>query len=425
MKKALTFLCVIITMQCYAQTKTDSIRVSDKTLDVFLDCTYCDLDYLRTEISGINYVRDRKEADVDIVASSIQTGGGGQKFTFVFIGQGKFKGERDTLRTTTTSFVTDDIQRKTITHILELGLIRYMAQTPFADKINITFTKDTAKNSMDVNVNPAIDKWKSWVFNTTIGGNVNKQQLAQQIVVNPGLSISKITPDWKVNLNYQLAYLNFAFNVGDSIIKANLFAQSFIGSYVKSLGEHVSAGMASSINESTQNNYAFQTKLGPEFEYSIFPYAESTHRQLRFIYAVYGVDNHYMDTTIYGKIHQTLGAEALTAYTQYKQKWGSLTAQLTGANYFYDPSKYEVNLSLSLSINLFEGFSINLNSSANLIHDQIFLPAAGPSETDILFGLQTLATTYQFQTGIQITYTFGSIYNNIVNPRCVLLFPYN
>jgi len=425
MNKPLILLFLIIVQQGLSQSKTDSIVQKDKTLNVFLDCTYCDMDYLRTEIPIINYVRDRKEADVDIVASSIQTGGGGQKFTFVFIGQGNFRGQKDTLRANTTSFVSDDGQRRIIAKTLKLGLASYIAKTSLAEGLNITYSKDTAKTSPGVNVNPVLDKWKSWVFTISVGGALLKQQLTQQLQLSPTLTISKVTPDWKVTLNYSLTYLNFIYDVGDSTIKAILFAQSFTGSYVKSISEHFSAGLVSSINKSTQNNYEFQSKLGPGFEYSIFPYSESTHRQLRFLYAIYGVDNNYIDSTIYGKIHQNLAAEALTAYTQYKQKWGSLTAQVTGTHYFYDPSKYEVNMSLSLAVNLFEGFSVAINSYANIIHDQIYLPEAGPTETDILLGLQTLATTYQFGTGIQVTYTFGSIYNNIVNPRFNLLFPYN
>ena len=90
MKKTLIFLSIFISIQGYSQTKADSANLKDKALNVFLDCTYCDMDFLRTEIPIVNYVRDRKEADVDIVASSIQTGSGGEEYTFVFLGQGRF-----------------------------------------------------------------------------------------------------------------------------------------------------------------------------------------------------------------------------------------------------------------------------------------------------------------------------------------------
>jgi hypothetical protein len=39
------------------------------------------------------------------------------------------------------------------------------------------------------------------------------------------------------------------------------------------------------------------------------------------------------------------------------------------------------------------------------------------SEADILLQLQELETSYHLEGELGLTYTFGSIYNNIVNPR--------
>jgi len=39
------------------------------------------------------------------------------------------------------------------------------------------------------------------------------------------------------------------------------------------------------------------------------------------------------------------------------------------------------------------------------------------SEAEILLQLQELETSYHLEGGLGLTYTFGSIYNNIVNPR--------
>lgn len=422
MKNAILFLFMLIGMYGHSQTTADTSHQKDKALNVFLDCMYCDMDYLRTELSLINYVRDRKESDVDIVSSSIQTGSGGNELTFVFIGRGKFNGQKDTLKTNITSFETEDGMRKKISQTLKLGLARYIAKTPFADKLNVSFAKDTAR-AQDVNVSPELDKWKSWVFTANVYGTINKQALTNQLQFTPSLSISKVTPDWKLNINGGTYYQDYSYIIDGANFRAIMRTESFGGTYVKSLGEHFSTGFLANVNTSTQGNIDLQVKGGPAIEFSIFPYSECTHKQLRFLYALYGVSNNYVDTTIFGKINDRLAGESFTVYSQYKQQWGSLSAQVTGQHYFYDPSKYEVNMSLNLNLNLFEGFSVSINSYANVIHDQIFLPASGASSTDILLGLQTLATTYQFGTGISFTYTFGSIYNNIVNPRFNLLLP--
>jgi hypothetical protein len=422
MKNATLLLLMLITLKGSSQSNSDSTIKKDDALKIFLDCNYCDMDYLRSEISIVNYVRDRKEANVDIVASIMSTGSGGNQLTFVFIGQGRFKGQIDTLRTTITSFSTDDNTRNVIAQTLKIGLTRFIAQTPYACKLNVCFAKDSAQAT---NVNPTTDHWKSWVFTTFVGGSINQQQLTQQLQFTPALTITKITPDWKIILSGNGYYQNNTYNINGEIVKAITKTGNITADYVKSLGEHFSTGIVTTTIVSTPSNFNLQEKIGPGIEYSIFPYSECTHRQLRFFYSIYDVDNQYADTTIYGKIHQNLGGQSLTLYSQYKEKWGSLAAQITGENYLYDMSKYELNMTLSLNLSLFEGFSVSINSYANIIHDQIYLPAAGPTTNDILLGLQTLATTYQFGSGVTLTYTFGSIYNNTVNPRFTFLFPYN
>ncbi len=422
MRKATILLFILSALQGYSQSKPDTVK-KEKALNIFLDCGYCDMDFLRCDIPIVNYVRDRKEANVDIVASAEQTGSGGEEFTFVFIGQGKYKGQTDTLRTNTTMLVTEEDQRKAIAQTLKMGLIRYIAQTPYSSKLNISFTKDSTLG-MNCPAPPA-DKWKSWVCTVNLGGNLNQQELTQQVMFTPSINISKVTPEWKMGINANSLYMNNTYNISGQTVDAIMRTESFNGFFVKSMGEHFSSGMVGGINTSTVSNFKLQEKIGPAIEYSIFPYSECTHRQLRLLYSVYGIDNSYVDTTILGKIHERLGAEALTLYSQYKQNWGSLTAQITASHYFYDLRRYEVNMNVNANVNLFEGFSLGFFVSLSLIHDQIYLPAIGPTDNDILLGLQALATTYNFSSGLQITYTFGSIYNNIVNPRFNLQFPYN
>ncbi len=53
---------------------------------VFIDCNRCDIDYIKTEITFMNYVWDRKEADVHILITIQRTGSGGREYTFAFIG---------------------------------------------------------------------------------------------------------------------------------------------------------------------------------------------------------------------------------------------------------------------------------------------------------------------------------------------------
>jgi hypothetical protein len=61
--------------------------------------------------------------------------------------------------------------------------------------------------------------------------------------------------------------------------------------------------------------------------------------------------------------------------------------------------------------------SLQVSGSVAYINDQINLKKGGISEADRLLELRELSTQYRIQGGIGLTYTFGSIYNNVVNPR--------
>ncbi|MBD0332611.1 MAG: hypothetical protein ICV66_08145, partial [Chitinophagaceae bacterium] len=71
MRKSLAcFLSLIISLSAFAQkhSKNDEIRA-------FIDCnTYCDMNYIKTEINFIDFVPDRFSANVYVMVTSQATG---------------------------------------------------------------------------------------------------------------------------------------------------------------------------------------------------------------------------------------------------------------------------------------------------------------------------------------------------------------
>jgi len=410
----------LISLSAYGQNSSPSKQLADSAgnsfvLKVFLDCSYCDMDYLRTELTYIDYVRDRMEAQVDIVVSSLQTGSRGTEYTFVFKGQKEFKGENDTLRYDVTSFATDDLTRQGIVQTVKLGLISYIAKTSYACKINISYQADTSKLSQPLQVK---DKWRGWVYTCGAFGNFNGQQLTGTTNINGVLQATKVTADWKVSLGVNIGY-NYGYYIisPDSTIKSVSRSSGITGLYVKSIDDHFSWGINVNVNNSTFNNINLQERIEPGVEYSIFPYSQATHKLLRLLYYLYVENSQYEDTTIYGKVHTLYLGEELLASINYKEPWGSLFMSLDGSNYFYDFSKNNLTFSTGFSLNLFEGFTLAVGGYASLVNNEIFLPAAGATEAEILLSTKALPTPYQYYVFAGIKYSFGSIYNNIVNPR--------
>jgi hypothetical protein len=82
-----------------------------------------------------------------------------------------------------------------------------------------------------------------------------------------------------------------------------------------------------------------------------------------------------------------------------------------------DFSKNRLELFTDIRIRIFKGLSIEIGGSIAHINDQVNLKKGDVTEAERLLKLTELATKYRIEGGIELTYTFGSIYNNIVNPR--------
>jgi hypothetical protein len=60
---------------------------------------------------------------------------------------------------------------------------------------------------------------------------------------------------------------------------------------------------------------------------------------------------------------------------------------------------------------------VNLNASASRIRDQLSLPRRDASQEEVLLRLRQLQSGYEIDFSINLTYSFGSLFNNVVNPR--------
>src|SRR5258707_10206064 len=88
-------------------------------------------DYYKTEITFVNWVRDRQFAQVHVLVTAQQTGGG-QEYTLTFIGLERFAGAEDTLHYLSHAADTQDDLRKGLGQVLRLRLVRVAGRTPVA-----------------------------------------------------------------------------------------------------------------------------------------------------------------------------------------------------------------------------------------------------------------------------------------------------
>jgi hypothetical protein len=186
---------------------------------------------------------------------------------------------------------------------------------------------------------------------------------------------------------------------------------------VKSLTDHWSAGQRASVSSSTYLNTKRAARFAPAVEYNFFPYSQSTRKSLTLQYSLGISAFQYHDTTIFNRISEVRPSQSVTASISMTQPWGSVSGSIEGANYLDDFSKRRLVLFQQVSARLFKGFSFNMYGGLSLLRDQIYLSKGGATDQEILLQRRQLSTSYSYFTGIGLTYTFGSIFNNVVNPR--------
>jgi hypothetical protein len=395
------------------KSAADSTRA--KAVKIFLDCGDCDMNYTRQEIPYINYVRDVREAEVFILVTNQAAGSGGEQFTFTFQGQGKFKGLNDTLTFTSSPDQTSTIIREKRTNMLKMGLMRYVAKTPLFHEIEINHNSELESEEV-------VDRWNNWVFELSTEPQYQSEETNKRLELRNSINVSKITPDIKleVEMDHFFNREKFIENVNTDSATINTYTTSALminNLFAKSLSEHWSAGLRWELGSSTRENFYFRTDFLPSIEYDIYPYSEATHRQLRILYGAGIQLNNYIDSTVYNKAKETLYLQRLNIAFQIQKKWGSINLLLVGSNYFHDLSKNRIELMSSLNIRIVKGLALRINGGIAHINDQLNLKKGDISEAERLLQLRELATKYRVEGGIELTYTFGSIYNNIVNPR--------
>lgn len=386
----------------------DNLR--DEAVHIFIDCERCDMNHIRREIPYVNYVRDVKEAELYIRETRQTTGSGGREYSYFFSGQEKFEGMNDTLVYTSGPNDTDEEIREGRTDMMKMGMMRYVARTPVSKEVNISYFGDSEAKYIT-------DRWNNWIFEIETSPRFESEESYKEFSFRNSFEATKITPDWKIELEFDHRLSRTKYTYDEETFKKEKKEVELENLVVKSLGQHWSIGSRVDLLTSSFSNIKFSTDIFPSIEYNLFPYSESTHRQLRFLYGVGVSLNQYNDTTIYGKIKEDLAEHQLQIAYQVQEKWGSINISLEGSNYLNDFSKNRIELSGDLEIRIFKGLSLDIYGRVARIHDQLSLARGELSEADILLQLQELATAYSTYGRIGLSYTFGSIYNNVVNPR--------
>jgi hypothetical protein len=293
---------------------------------------------------------------------------------------------------------------------LKTGLAAYAARTPIASRLAVLYT-------VPPGAGPKSDRWKNWVFSLSGQGYFQGEQSVSSNSWGLNMSANRITADIKLRLGLSADFRNDSFEYDSETISSTQESYSFSGLYVKGLGDHWSAGVSLDIESSSYSNTEFRIRPAPAVEYNVFPYSQSSRHQLRLLYRLGFQTVRYRAETIYFKTRETLLDQSLSATLDLKEKWGSISASLSGQNYFHDFSKYQIGLFGSLNLNLLKGLSAYAAGGGSIVHDQLSLVKGEASLEEVLLRRRQLESGYNYFIVFGVSYTFGSIFTNVINPR--------
>jgi len=414
-----TALNLTISPDTIAQNRPANGQEQSNGLNVFLDChrMWCEMDHIRLEIPYVNWVRDREVADVHILATRQGTGGGSE-FIFNFIGLRAFEGISDTLRYNTSRTDVRNEEREGQTRTLQMGLMRFVAGTPAARNISISYDAPTRQEQ--VRASPEHDPWNYWIFRISANGNVDAESLERHYRLGGNVSANRTTDNWIIRVSARGRFEEDRYkyeDYPDSVGVYNNNTASANARVIRSVADHWGAGVRASVGNSVRYNQDLFARFATGIEYSVFPYAESTRRSFTILYTLGVAGFDYEEMTIFEQTSEILLQQELEVALGYVQPWGNIGGDLEATTYLHDLGLHRVELSIGMSIRITRGLDFNYGGSVARIKDQIYLSGEGVSTDEILLSRRARGTDFEVGMGFGFSYTFGSIFNNAVNPR--------
>lgn len=387
-------------------------------LTVFLDCRTrgCDRNFLITELPYVLFTQDRLDAEVHALITGLRTGAGGRELTIALIGQRRFAGRVDTLRAIIPPNTTDDAERRELTRVLKVGLAPFALQTGAGSRLAVTYDAPAADSSA-VAVAAQRDPWNFWVFRASASGDVGAESRSEEYSLEGSLTASRITEALKVVIDADYEYEGNIFRLDSSEVQFAIRSADLDVSVVRSVSEHWSVGVGGNVGLDEFRNQDLAATLETGIEWNYFPWREATSRQLVGILAVGLRHFDYVEETIFEETAETRGVVLAQIATESRQAWGSVFGGIEHARYLHDPELYSVSVSANVDVRLTRGLSISFGGDAERVNDQLYLPRGDASDDQVLTRQRALATSFRVNAYVGVNYTFGSIFNTIVNPR--------
>ncbi len=410
-----TLLSAPVTAQNLPDARAEP--ASEPRLRVYLDCrSGCDRNYLVTALPFVLWTQDRLDADIHALITGLGTGAGGTEYTIALLGRGLFAARADTLRATIVPNSTDDMRRRELSRILQLGLFPYAIRVSGSGPFSVRY--DPPAGSANGVGSVIADPWDFWVYRARVNGSGNAESLNSSYNINGNFNASRTTEELKLSAGVNEDYRASFFTLSDGSKRVYILRASDVTArLVRSVTDHWSVGTRLTGGRSEFRNQ--QAHAGAEIsaEYNVFPWRDATSRQLIALVALGGRYFDYDEITIFEERAELRPVARAIVAGESRQQWGTLDAALRYTHYLHDVARYNVSFNGRAQFRLSRGLALELRGDAAKVNDQLYLPRGAASDDEVLTRQRALATAYRLGGSVGLSFTFGSIYNTIVNPR--------
>ena len=130
---------------------TPAQKNMNEKIKLFVDCSnsFCDMNFIKTQVPFVDYVLDNQAADIHLLITQQNNGGGANHYQLIFYGQNRFR-HSDTLQYSTQPNNTDFENRDLMVKYIQLGLIPYITKTSSIENLTIQLKEQALANRLHI-----------------------------------------------------------------------------------------------------------------------------------------------------------------------------------------------------------------------------------------------------------------------------------
>jgi hypothetical protein len=384
---------------------------------VFVDCqsNECFEQFLKQEVTYIDYVFDRQAADVHILVTDQNASAGAREVQCAFIYRVDFGIPADTIIYFREANISDLERQKQFVQTVKRGVLPLLLQSDLVDKIS--YEVDAPRDSVSSD-SIAKDPWNYWSFELGLSLNVSGESSFNQQGFFTNIAASRIRKETKTNIwtwyNYDES--QFTLSDGEVVESFNRRLGAFVR-HVWSIDDHWSYGFTGFGGSSTFGNVDLELSTRAAVEYNIYPYSDNSTRRFTVRYSNGVRHNNYTEVTIFDRLEETRWQHGVDIEFNQNQEWGTLSFDVEFDQFLHDASLYSLSFNPNIELNIVKGLSLEFGGFISFVSDRINIAKGDVSDQDIILQNRQLDTNFSYFSFFGFNYRFGSQNNNIVNPR--------